>query len=148
MSRRCGITVTQVLQATARKVKRVSFTKKITAFQVRHTSESKRTPNDCIKTQSTPNDCTRLTCVGQDSHHHVHAARKLIHLVSVVPLGAGDRRLGSLDPVQLPVSSVLQCLQGNFKVTSQIWHSYQQRKATHSHCTFRRCKYTAAAGPR
>ena len=55
-------------------------------------------------------ECKRGTCVGQDSHHHVHAARKLIHLVRVVPLGAGDWCLRSLDPVQLPISSVLQRL--------------------------------------
>ncbi len=121
MSRCCGTAFTQVLQAITRKVKRVIF--KI-AFQEQYTSESfRRTPNDCIKTQSSPNNCTRLTCVGQDSHQHVHAARELIHLVSIIPLGAGDRRLWSLDPVQLPISSVLQCLQGNFKITSQIWHS-------------------------
>ena len=84
-------------------------------------------------------ECTRRTGVGQDSHHHVHAARKLIHLVRVVPLGAGNWCLRSLDPVQLPISSVLQRLQGNFKITSQIWHSQAQCQTAIPSCTFGWC---------
>lgn len=51
-----------------------------------------------------------LTCVRQHSNNHVHAARKLIHFVGVIALGACNWGLWRLDPVQLAICPMLQRL--------------------------------------